>query len=448
MQRALDFDKTPALGVPLPFLLNVPLFALMAGLLATWYGPQLFESRWSPAALAMTHLWTLGILGSAMLGALVQIMAVACNVPVHRARLVTGCTHALFSAGTLLLVAGFVGWSPFAWLLAAVLLAMAFGLYLVSLALALWHERKQVYKGAREILVPVRGALVALAITVLIGLHQISAFALGRPLPDLVGTHVLWGLLGWGGLLLMGMSFQLLPIFQLTELYPGLLTRWLPLLIPGLLLAWTALDATSGLPHLMRETAELLLCAAYMLWVLTTLHRLWTRKRPQPEPTSLFWFASMISLLACAPAWIWLNHSRSPEAAMILGTLIIVGGLGSAVNGMLYKIFPFLLWKHAQDAIVIPDHDPTLVRVYRKVLPKMAEYIPERRGQWQWCMHVLTVLSWTLSAGGWQFAGHVAGPLLLASAGMLAWNMARALLLYRSTLRAMAGISRQLQTAA
>ena len=30
MQRALDFDKTPALGVPLPFFLNVPLFALLA----------------------------------------------------------------------------------------------------------------------------------------------------------------------------------------------------------------------------------------------------------------------------------------------------------------------------------------------------------------------------------------------------------------------------------
>ena len=88
MQRALDFDKTPALGVPLPFFLNVPLFALLAGLLATWAGPQAFASRWNGAALALTHLWTLGILGSAMLGALIQILAVACNVPAGAARAV------------------------------------------------------------------------------------------------------------------------------------------------------------------------------------------------------------------------------------------------------------------------------------------------------------------------------------------------------------------------
>ncbi|MGB6154721.1 MAG: hypothetical protein WBF60_02310, partial [Castellaniella sp.] len=66
MQRALDFDKTPALSVPLPFFLNLPAFGILAGLLAIWAGPAVFTSRWSPAALALTHLWTLGILGSAM----------------------------------------------------------------------------------------------------------------------------------------------------------------------------------------------------------------------------------------------------------------------------------------------------------------------------------------------------------------------------------------------
>src|SRR5690606_38505527 len=110
------------------------------------------------------------------------------------------------------------------------------------------------------------------------------SLGLGWPLPAWIDTHVLWGLAGWGGLLLMGMSFQLLPIFQVTELYPKSLTRWLPLLIPGLLLAWTALDASSGLPRLMRETAELLLMGAYVLWAGTTLRLLWTRKRPTPQP--------------------------------------------------------------------------------------------------------------------------------------------------------------------
>lgn len=440
MQRALDFDKTPALGVPLPFFLNVPVFGLLAGLLAVWAGPQAFTSRWGAATLAMTHLWTLGILGSAMLGALIQILAVACNVAVAPARAIAASVHALLTLGTLALAAGFLWWSPPAWLAAIALLGSAFVIYLSASGLALWRQRRQVYKGAREILVPVRGALAALALTVLIGLGMAGALGMGMALPDWVGSHILWGLLGWGGLLLMGMSFQLLPIFQLTEIYPKPLTRWLPLLIPGLLLAWTALDASSGLPRLMRETVELLLAGAYVSWIGASLHRLGTRKRPTAEPTTLFWFTGLISLLACAPAWIWLRHGQAPQAAMVLGVLLIVGGLGAIVHGMLYKIVPFLLWKHAQDAMVIPDRNPAQARVYLKILPKMAAYIPVRPAQWHWALYVLVVLSWGLAAAGWPPAGQAAGPLLLASAALLSWNLGRALRLYRHTLRIMAAL--------
>jgi hypothetical protein len=440
MQRALDFDKTPALGVPLPFFLNVPAFGLLAGALATWAGPQAFSSRWTAQALALTHLWTLGILGSAMLGALIQILAVACNVPVTPARAVARTVHALLTLGTLSLAAGFLWWAPWAWTAAVILLGLAFGLYLAALGRALWAHRTQVYKGAREILVPVRGSLLALALAVAMGLVMAAALSLGLGLPGWVGGHVLWGLLGWGGLLLMGMSFQLLPIFQLTELYPKPLTRWLPLLIPGLLLAWTALDATAGLPRLMLETVELLLAGAYVTWIAASLHRLATRKRPTAEPTTLFWFAGLISLLACAPAWVWLRHGQAAQAAMVLGVLLIVGGLGAIVHGMLYKIVPFLLWKHAQDAMVIPSRDPGQARVYLKVLPKMAAYIPERLARWHWALYVLMVFSWTLAAAGWAPAGRAAGPLLLACAALLAWNLGRALRLYRKTLRAMAAL--------
>lgn len=440
MQRALDFDKTPALGVPLPFLLNVPVFGLLAGLLAAWAGPAAFASRWNAATLALTHLWTLGILGSAMLGALVQILAVACNVPVRPARALAAGVHALLSAGTLLLAAGFLWWAPGAWLGAAVLLGAAFAAYLAAVGHALWARRGDVYRGAREILVPVRGALLSLAVAVLIGCGMAAALALGREPPGWVGSHVLWGLLGWGGLLLMGMSFQLLPIFQLTELYPRPLTRWLPLLIPGLLLAWTALDASSGLPGLMRETVELLLAGAYGVWIAASLQRLATRKRPAAEPTTLFWFTGLCCLLACIPAWAWTRHGQAPQAEMVLGVLMIVGGLGSIVHGMLYKIVPFLLWKHAQDAMVIPDRDPARARVYLKVMPKMAAYIPERGARWHWALHVLAVLAWSLAAAGWTPAGRAAGPLLALASLALAANLGRALRLYRRTLAAMAAL--------
>ncbi|TAN29926.1 MAG: hypothetical protein EPN31_05480 [Castellaniella sp.] len=440
MQRALDFDKTPALAVPLPLLLNVPIFALLAGALATWAGPQAFASRWSPVTLALTHLWTLGILTSAMLGALMQILAVACNVPTLRARGVSSFVHATLTTGTLFLVAGFLWWWPAAWRTATLLLTLAFATYLLAMAASLWHYRTQVYAGAREILVAVRGSLAALAATAIIGLALAGSLSAGRPPADWVDSHALWGLLGWAGLLLMGMSFQLLPIFQATELYPRHLVRWLPLAIPLLLIAWTAFSVMSGHASVPPRLAELLLAGGYAVWAGVTLHRLWTRKRPAPEATTLYWYAAMASLLACTALWLRFSPGRATQPELALGTLMIVGVFGSAIQGMLYKIVPFLLWKHAQEALEIPGSDPARIRACLKRLPKMVQYIPAGRARAQWVAHVVVILSWTIAALGGTAAGYAAGPLLLLSAAGLSWNLAAALWRYRSATRTLAAL--------
>lgn len=438
MQRALDFDKTPTLGVPLPFFLNVPCFALLAGLLAVWAGPQAFASRWSPAALALTHLWTLGVLGSAMLGALVQILAVACNVPVPHARAIAATVHAFYTAGTLALVASFLHLPTGARIPALGLLGVAFATYLTAVGWALWQHRAQVYPGAREILVPVRCALAALALTVVIGIGMGASLTLPRTPTGWVGSHVLWGLAGWGGLLLMGMSFQLLPIFQATELYPRRLVRWLPPAICTLLLAWT-LCAAGAAPVLQTVTGWLLI-TAYAAWCAATLHLLWTRKRPQREPTTLFWYASMASLAGCVVLWPAWTFGHAPRMAFALGVLMILGVLGSAVNGMLYKILPFLLWKHAQDAMPAPSGNPALLRHYVRQLPRTADYIPQRPATIQWALHVTTLVAWTLAGLGLESAAQVAGSALLLSASSLAWNLLRALRLYHRVLRVLASL--------
>lgn len=440
MQRALDFDKTPALAVPLPLLLNVPIFALLAGALATWAGPQAFATRWSPVTLALTHLWTLGILTSAMLGALMQILAVACNVPTLRARAVSSFVHATLTTGTLFLAAGFLWWWPAAWRTATLLLTLAFATYLLITAASLWRYRTQVYTGAREILAVVRWALAALAVTAIIGLALAGSLNTDQTSPDWVNSHALWGLLGWSGLLLMGMSFQLLPIFQATELYPQPLVRWLPVVIPLLLITWMASAAMGNHSSVASRLAELLLACGYAVWAGVTLRRLWTRKRPAPEATTRYWYAAIASLLACAALWLRFSPRQATQPELALGTLMIVGVFGSAVQGMLYKIIPFLLWKHAQDALEVPGSDPARIRACVKRLPKMVQYIPAGRARAQWAAHLAVILSWTLASLGWTAAGYAAGPLLLLSAAGLSWNIAAALWRYRSATRTLAAL--------
>ena len=76
MQALMAFENAPPFAAPLRFFLTAPLFAVLAGLLVAFEGPDIFASRWTPGALAATHLLTVGFMMQAMLGALIQILPV------------------------------------------------------------------------------------------------------------------------------------------------------------------------------------------------------------------------------------------------------------------------------------------------------------------------------------------------------------------------------------
>ena len=119
MQALLSFDQSPPLSAPVRFFLTAPLYLVLAGLLAVFEGEALLASRWTPVALAMTHLLTLGFMLQVMLGALIQILPVLAGANLPRPLLVAGLLHPVLNLGTLLLVAGFLLGSALAMQLAA-----------------------------------------------------------------------------------------------------------------------------------------------------------------------------------------------------------------------------------------------------------------------------------------------------------------------------------------
>ncbi len=438
MQRALSIDQSPPLALTLPFFLNIPLFSLVAALLAIGAGPELFSSRWHPAALALTHAWTLGVLGSAMLGSLLHILAVAGNVCVSLSRRSGLVLWSLLTAGALLLMAGFVAWQPWAWLAAALSLGIALPAYLILVSAALWRQRRTVLPGIREILVPVRLALVFLALTVLSGLAMLLALGTDQAVPDLLDTHVMAGLAGWSGLLLMAMSFQLLPIFQVTELYPRSLVRWLPWVVTAMLIARWAIASLPGPWQPLRELVDYLILLAFALWGVLTGSRLWRRKRAQADISTLFWYSCLASLLACVPLLFWMNTAAAQGAALGMGLLVIVGALGSVVIGMLYTIVPFLLWREAQQAVPFNVEEPERTREMLRLIPKTGQYIPVRTARLHWVVHSVSVLACAGATLGVNRLEAVAAPLLLLAACLLGWNLGVGWRRYQQCRRALA----------
>ncbi|RMD71082.1 MAG: hypothetical protein D6819_02645, partial [Gammaproteobacteria bacterium] len=134
-QAGLSLSQAPPLSVPLRFFLTAPCLAMAAGIGLIWMGPEALAARWTPGALALTHLLTLGVLTMVMAGAWFQMLPVLGGYAVPHPMPVAGGVHVLLTLGTLALAAGFVGGG---YALALGTLGMGLGLFLAALGFTLW----------------------------------------------------------------------------------------------------------------------------------------------------------------------------------------------------------------------------------------------------------------------------------------------------------------------
>jgi hypothetical protein len=425
MRRALSLDSSPALSVPFRFFLNAPIFALLAAGLLVWEGPDALASRWSPASLALTHLFTLGILTSVMAGALMQILPVATGVRVAGAGASAVVVHTLLTAGTLALSSAFLAGMPALYAIALLLLAAAFTWLLVACAIGFWRYRNEARKGVADVLGASRLALVALLVTIALGLLLAATQALGIPLPivTLTNLHAVWGLSGWVGLLTIGMAYQLIPMFVVTEPYPRVFTVGLA---PGVFALLALISFSAALAPRVKTLLSVLLLVAFTAFAVITLHLLWTRKRPAADATTLFWRTAMLCLTGCGPLWAIHVTTGNPASAVTLGVLLLFGVAWSLVNGMLYKIVPFLLWYHAQRS---------LTGAAMRFAPKVKDMIPDRAASMQFWAHLAALaLLLVASLQPWVFA-RVGGLAAGVSAAWLGLNMLGAIRIYLSASR-------------
>ncbi|MFM9434283.1 hypothetical protein ACFDR9_001338 [Janthinobacterium sp. CG_23.3] len=416
MQRRLALERSAPLWLSMRFFASAPLFALLAGALLLWQGPPLLASRWSPAALAATHLFTLGVLTMVMSGALLQLLPVVAGVDIPRVGLAAPAIHALLSAGTLLLAGAFCWPRPLLFQLALAPLALALAWLLGACALGLWRARADPAAAARAgaaqpMLDGVRIALGALGVTAALGAGMAAALAWALPLPlaRLADLHALWGLAGWIGVLVIAIAHQVIPMFQVTPLYPAGLTRALNRAVLGLTLAASAAQLAG---HWSAAPLHALLLGAFGVFAVATLDLLRRRKRPA-DATTLFWRLAMASLLACAA--LCLAPPPAGASALLPGLLFLLGFAYSAVLGMLYKIVPFLLWQHWQE-----NADDKPVPGIRHIITEEAA-----RGQFRGHLAALALLA---GAALWPTPlARAAAVAMLASTLHLAWILWRAL---------------------
>lgn len=345
----LSFQQAPPLSVPLRFFLTAPFFGAAAGLVLLWLGPQALLTRWAPSTVALTHLMTVGFMLQVMCGALFQFVPVAAGGNVWRPKWIAGFVHPTIGIAAALFAAGFLS-SNYALLNAATVLFMvSLGVFGLAIGLAVTRTPAN-----SPTVMAIRFAVGSLIATVVLGAILVTTIQ-GRtsfPLHALTDVHAVWGLAGWGLMLLMGVSFFVVPMFQMTPPYPKRLQRYLPPLLVAVLVLWSiqfwVADASLWKALVL---ALLMVCSSVFAGVTLFLQE--KRKRKVTDPTFQFFRGAMLCLLAASVSWAMLRLAPEaasyPDAALWIGVLIIPGTFASVICGMLYKIAPFVIWLHLQN---------------------------------------------------------------------------------------------------
>jgi len=382
----LSFNALPPIDLPFRFFITAPLFIIACAFLILFSGESLWLTRWHPSMLALTHGFTLGFLTMVMMGALLQLLPVIGGVGIAKPRLIASYTHWVYSLGVICLLIAFI--YNHAWLtrLAMLLLGASLIPYLIAVV---WVLLKKLSQG--DSIIGFRLAVMSLFVLIFLGLsllgtklgYATDVFAFGKHITD---VHALWGLAGWAGLLIIAVSFQVIPMFHVAPSFPKAISRYLSLLI-FLLLVLFVFMPTVALP---------LLFISYGLFSLSLLYVIHKRKRKVPDVSIRYWQLAALSLLLLnflyfLPTSFYQGTadptlSFRPSKAVLLTAIFIYFYLVSVIQGMLLKILPFLSYTHLQQRCLV---DFSAVQY----IPHMHEFLAKKQAKWLYYFHMLTGFS-------------------------------------------------------
>jgi hypothetical protein len=406
--------RLPSMTLPLRFVVT-GMVSLLVGIgLLVWRPDLLATYHYNQYILAVTHLFVLGFIGSIVMGAMYQLVPVALETRLHSERLARW-HYVAHTVGFIGMVATFWTWNMKLVGHYGSLLALGVGLFVYNLVRTLRTiPRWNVVAAA------IASALGWLSLTVLAGLYLATSkcwnFSPFAAIPAM-HAHAHLGGLGVFVMLIVGVSYKLVPMFVLGELQSPRRAAWsVGLLNAGLL----GVFLTVLLQSPLKPAFALVAIGGLALygWEIRTILRRRNRRVLDWGLRSFLTALALlapVSVLALVLSWPGLPAtSFTTQLENAYGFLGLFGVVGFAILGMLYKIVPFLVWFHRYSG-----------EIGRSRVPAMAEMYSERlqvAGYW-------TFLGGLTGASVSMVLGHEAGvrwgcSLLAVSLGIFAINMA------------------------
>lgn len=295
---------------------------------------------WTLAAL---HLVTLGVLTMTAIGASLQLLPVATRQAV-RSRHAPALVFWLYTPGVAAAALGMGVPSVSLLAAGAVLVAIALAIYAVLLARNLFGAR-----GMPAVVAHVWIAWIALVIVLIAALSLALAYA-GRsalPRPVALALHVPFAAYGFMGMLALGLSYILVPMFALSQ-PPDERSALLSCALAGA--AFVAIAAAAfGIAAVALRIAAIIVGAvavALHLRLMSTALAKGMRRDlgPSFRLVRIGWAMLAASLVAALGVVLDVPFAGMPT---LFGLLLIAGWLLTFLLGILQRIVPFLASMHA-----------------------------------------------------------------------------------------------------
>jgi hypothetical protein len=348
MFKGLGLDQAPPQDIPFRFFLTAPFFLLVAAALIMFYGNDVFSNRWSLETLVLTHSMTLGWFSSIMMGAFYQMIPVMIggSVPyLSMARFI----HALFILGITAMWSGI-------FLYQNELTVIGLGITLFSILGFITQIAAALFKmtSLRPTVTAMRLSIISFLITLLFGVYLAGGHANLWELPieraQVTGVHLSYGIVGWLGCLITGVSFHVIPMFYTTKDFPiATAHRIVRLIITTLLLLPIALWVSH--PYLLLFLNLPAIIAGGILSY-TWVQLIYQRKRKNSDVTLKFWQSGIVALTFSYAFYFALGREGDDLFSFLFLTFLLLGFAFFITCGMLYKIMSFLVWFHRYSPLI------------------------------------------------------------------------------------------------
>ena len=385
----MPHPTAPSVGLPLSFILT-GLLALSAGVLWLVIRPSLLASyHYNQYVIAVTHLFVLGWICSVVMGAMYQLVPVALETRLYSEKLARWqfAFHCV----------GFIGmvWMFYTWNMKQVghfgcVLGLGVCLFVFNLVQTLrrvpkWNVTAAAVAAALGwiSLAICAGLSIATAkclneletssvstasvAPLLHGLRSLGAFMSHFEPISAMHAHAHLGLLGCFLMLIVGVSYKLIPMFTLSEVQNR--TRAaasIVLLNVGLGGAFVAILLHSSWKLLF--TILLLVALGLYGWELAAILR--QRKRRALDWGIKYFLTAVallcpLSILALVLSWPRLPlNVLTGQLENLYGFVGLLGVISFAIVGMLYKIIPFLVWYKSYSRQIGRAQVPALADLY------------------------------------------------------------------------------------